>query len=102
MVDTEIRFLRSGSLAEQILHGELLDILAGGICIFLDDSLQPSDKILIEVRAAGKRCFNLTAEVIWIETADNSRERVGCELCVNLTLKQDRLLLQCAAPPAAT
>ena len=95
--ETEIRFLRAESSADEILHGELLDVSATGIRVLLDDPLELSDRILVEVRGPGNRCFNLTAQVIWLERHGDHRQLVGCELCVELTAKQRALLQKLSA-----
>ncbi len=89
----QIRFLRSGETVEAVLHGELLDVSQSGIQMLFDEELKDSEKLLIEVRDAEDRCFNLTAKVVWCESMENdNRFRVGCELSIELTRTQYALL----------
>ena len=94
---TGIRFLRAGNAGEQILHGKLLDVSSVGISFLLDERPQPSETLLVEARGENGHCFNLTAQVVWIESTDNDRFRVGCELRVELTDRRRRLLEEIAA-----
>ncbi len=99
-LESEIRFLRAGASADQILHGDLIDVSPAGLQLLLDEVLQPTDRILVEVRCADDCCFNLTAEVIWVDTGDANRQRTGCELCVKLSRKQRQTLQQFVAAAA--
>jgi hypothetical protein len=94
---TCIRFLRAGNDGEQILHGKLLDVSSVGIRFLFDERPQPSETVLVEARGENGHCFNLTAKVVWIESTDDDRFRVGCELRVELTEGQRRLLEEIAA-----
>jgi len=95
-----IRFLRAGSSTEQILSGELLDVSASGIRIALDEPLAAGEKVLVEVRDHEERCFNMTAEAVWVELLEDGRHQVGCELCVDLSDRQLRTLKRFAAAHA--
>ena len=90
--EARIRFLRAGTSTDEILAGELLDASVTGVRLLLEEQLLPTEKLLIEVRDGGNRCFNLTAEVVWSEPAGDHHYRVGCELCVELSAKQHALL----------
>ena len=94
--EAEVRFLRVGDPANEVLHGELLDASVGGFRILFDDYLSPTDRILVEVTCANEHCFNLSAEVIWVEETQQGLQRVGCELSADLNPKQHKLLQQCA------
>ena len=100
ILESEIRFLRAGASADEILHGELIDVSPAGLKMLLDEALKPTDRILVEVRCADDCCFNLTAEVIWVDTGDDDRQRTGCELCVKLSRKQRRTLQRFVAAAA--
>jgi hypothetical protein len=97
-----VRFLRVGGAADRVLAGELLDVSTTGIRLRLQEELQPADAILVEVRDAENRCFNLSAEVVWIERETGDTQEVGCELRLDLTPKQYSLLKELAADPAST
>ena len=94
---TCIRFLRAGHAGDQILHGKLIDVSSAGIRFLFDERPQPAETVLIEARGGNGHCFNLTAQVVWIESTDDDRFRVGCELRVELTDRQRRLLEEIAA-----
>lgn len=93
---TGIRFVRAGTPIREILRGEILDVSATGICLLLKDRLELADRMLVEVRGLEQRCFNLTAEVVWVERDPGGRYRTGCELRVPLTDKQQDMLQQFA------
>lgn len=90
-----VRFLRSASHSRHVLEGELLDASRTGIQLLLDEELNPSETVLIELWGDMENCFNLSAEVIWSEVAEHERYRVGCELRVDLSAKQFRMLKDC-------
>lgn len=97
--EARIRFLRAGTSTDEILGGELIDASITGVRLLLQDQLLPTEKLLIEVHDDQNRCFNLTAEVVWSETADEHYYRVGCELCVELSAKQHAMLNRLATVP---
>ena len=100
-LEAGVRFLRVGEPANEVLHGELLDASVGGFRILFDDYLLPTDRILVEVNCANERCFNVSAQVIWVEETQQGRQRVGCELSADLTPKQHKLLQQFATASTA-
>ena len=89
-----VRFLRAGTSAGEVLHGELFDVSASGIRILFEESLRVSEKLLVEIRDEKYCCLSLTAQVVWVESTEDGRHRVGCELCVELSSKQYSLLKQ--------
>lgn len=96
-----VRFLRAGSSLNEVLHGQLLDASATGIRVLLEEPLEESEKLLVEVRTAQDHCFNLMVEVIWAEVTED-RFHVGCELCVELSSRQHALLKQLVADVSST
>lgn len=92
-----VRFLKAGSTAEHVLNGRLLDASSSGIRVLLNDKLQESDRILVEVKYAEDGCFNVLAEVIWVEAEENSMFQTGCELTADLTKKQHQMLQEFAS-----
>ena len=77
--------------------GKLIDVSSAGIRFVFDERPQPAETVLIEARGENGHCFNLTAQVVWIESTDDDRFRVGCELRAELTESQRRLLEEIAA-----
>ena len=94
-----IRFLRAGSTADEVLPAELLDVSHTGVSISLDRPLIRGECILVEVRDGEKNCFNLSAQVVWVESNPDDQHHVGCELRVELTRKQFVLLRELVAVP---
>jgi len=90
-----VRFLRSGSESRDVLQGELLDASRSGIQLLLDEQLHEAETMLIELWADQENCFNLSADVVWSVPAECDRYRVGCELRVDLSQRQFRLLKSC-------
>jgi exoribonuclease II len=93
-----VRFLRSGQSGNTVLTGEILDVSQCGIRLALDDEIENGQKLLIEVRDATDHRMNLTATIVWIDSLDDSRLQVGCELAVELLPNQQDLLMSLAAP----
>jgi hypothetical protein len=90
--------LRGG---DELLHAEILDVSAGGLRFLSDRPIEPTEKLLIEVREPSGRCFNLTAVVPWTAPNDNGMWLIGCELRLPLTTLQLALLRKLvAATPA--
>jgi len=83
-----VRFLRSGSESRDVLQGELLDASRS-------EQLHEAETMLIELWADQENCFNLSADVVWSVPAECDRYRVGCELRVDLSQRQFRLLKSC-------
>ena len=101
-VEAGIRFLRAEHSAGQVLKGELSDVSATGVRILLEALLAVGEKVLIEVREDDERCFNMTAETVWVETLSDGRHQVGCELRVDLNARQLRTLKKLAAVHAVS
>ena len=100
--DAPIRFLRAATTtAECVLEGELLDASSSGVRLLLGGRLEVGEKLLVEVRDGDRGCFNLTAEVVWCEPADDDRFEVGCNLCVDLSARQFDYLQRLSAREAA-
>lgn len=97
--EAQIRFLRAGPSADEVLHGELFDVSASGIRILLPQPLDESEKLLVEVRDAENQCFNLTAKVVWDRPDAHGKHQIGCELLVDLSERQLDLLKQLALAP---
>ena len=93
-----VRFLCSGQTGNDVLSGELLDVSQCGIRLALDDEIENGQKLLIEVRDATDHRMNLTATVVWVDSLDDSRLQVGCELAVELLPSQQDLLMSLVAP----
>jgi hypothetical protein len=89
---TGLRFLRAGTNSQEILHGELLDVSPIGVRLKLDEELLVTEKLLVEILDEENRCCNLTAAVIWSEKSDDQKFLTGCELSVELTKTQQKLL----------
>jgi len=92
-----VRFLKAGATADQVLHGRLLDASMSGIRVLLTERLVTSDRILVEVNYAEDRCFNIMADVIWVEAEDDGMFRTGCEISADLTKKQHQMLQKFAS-----
>ncbi|NOX54621.1 MAG: PilZ domain-containing protein [Planctomycetes bacterium] len=95
--EAPIRFLRSVNGGMEVLSGELMDVSASGIRILLDKALEQGERILVEVRLSSGECFNLSAQVVWVEHQPDRRCLVGCELQVDLTKRQFARLRALAA-----
>ena len=80
--EAQIRFLRSSTSTDEVLHGKLLDASTTGLRLLLDDRPQTSDTLLIEARKSEGDGFNLSAQVVWTEPSDGGRFHVGCKLYV--------------------
>ena len=102
VLEAQIRFLKAGASVDDALCGELLDVSAAGLRMVLDEPLNLGDTILVEVRPQDERCFNFTARVVWSEPHDSDRHRVGCELRVELTPKQWKVLEQISSESTQT
>ena len=85
---TGIRFLRAGSVADNAVQAELLDVSHSGVRIALQQPLIRGENLLIEIRDTDGKCFNLSAQVVWVDNLLDTEHRVGCELRVALTRKQ--------------
>lgn len=90
---TEVSLLRSGSSSNrEPLSGLLYDISSDGIRILLEIPLSIGESLLVQVHNAGEHLFNTTAKVIWQEQEPTGKYTTGCELCVQLTQKQEKNL----------
>ncbi len=87
-VPAPIRFLREQDGKTHVLSGQLVDASPTGVRILLDSALEQEERILIEVRGGQGECFNLAADVVWVEHQPDRRCLVGCELRVDLTKRQ--------------
>lgn len=87
-----IRFLRGGDNADEVLAAELVDVSHTGVRIQSDESLVPGERIVVEIRDEETHCFNLSAQVVWVESEPFDRHCVGCELRVELSRRQFSLL----------
>ena len=96
----ELRFLRSGPAAHEVLEAELCDVSATGVRLTLDADLNPGDTVLMELRGEQERCLNLAAQVVWIEPGIERRHQVGCELRLELTRGQQSFLREFIVPRA--
>lgn len=90
----QVRFLRAGENADEVLAAELVDVSHTGVRIQSDDPLIPGERIVVEVRDEEKHCFNLSAQVVWVESEPFDKHCVGCELRVELSRRQFSLLQQ--------
>jgi hypothetical protein len=82
--EAAIRFLRAGGEIPEVLPGELLDVSATGVRLLLDGPLAEGDRLMIEIRDEDRRCVNLAADVVWVESTGGCF-RIGCQLPVSLT-----------------
>jgi len=99
--EAPIRFLRANEGAVEVLSGELMDVSASGIRILLDSALEQGARLLVEVRPTKGECFNLSAQVVWVEHQPDRRCLIGCELQVELTKRQFARLRALAAETSA-
>lgn len=92
-LSSSVRFLRAGTDVDDVLPAELVDVSHTGLRIDLDTPLFQGECILIEVRDSNQHCFNLSAQVVWVEHSPTSApHRVGCELRVELSRRQLMLM----------
>lgn len=90
---TEVSLLRSGSTSgREPLNGILHDVSLDGIRILIDIPLSIGESLLVQVHNAGEHLFNTTAKVVWQEQEPTGKFTTGCELCVQLTQKQEKNL----------
>jgi len=89
-----VRFLRAGVNADEVLAAELVDVSHTGVRIESDEPLVPGERIVVEIRDDEKHCFNLSAQVVWVDSEPLDRHCVGCELRVELSRRQFSLLQQ--------
>lgn len=90
---TEVSLLRSGSSSSrEPLNGILHDISSEGIRILLEIPLSIGESLLVQVHNAGEHLFNTTAKVVWQGQEPTGKYTTGCELCVQLTQKQEKTL----------
>ncbi len=83
-----LRLLRSGLNDHEVLDGELRDVSKTGVRVETDRPLTLGERVLVEIREPGQRCFNLPAEVVWVEAGAKRHHSVGCELRLDMTRKQ--------------
>ena len=82
---TQLRLLRSGAAAGEVLYGELSDVSSSGLRFVLDEPLELSENLVIEIRDPDDNCVNLIAKVVWVQTQPDAQHRIGCELPVELS-----------------
>jgi hypothetical protein len=97
---SRLRLLRSGLNDHEVLAGELQDVSPTGVRLETDRALNLGERVLVEIRETGKRCFNLPAEVVWVDSKAGRRPAIGCELRLDMTRKQFALLRDMVAKPA--
>lgn len=90
--NSQLRLLRSGLNDHEVFDGELRDVSKTGVRLETDRPLTLGERVLVEIREPGQRCFNLPAEVVWVEAGAKRHHSVGCELRLDLTRKQFGLL----------
>jgi len=88
----QVRFLRAGNNADEVLAAELVDVSHTCVRIQSDEPLVPGERIVVEIRDEETHCFNLSAQVMWVDSEPLDRHCVGCELRVELSRKQFSLL----------
>lgn len=96
-----VRFLRGGLNADEVLAAELADVSHTGLRIQVDEPLVPGEPIVVEVRDEEGKCFNLLAQIVWVESEPEDRHCVGCELRVELNRRQFALLQRLVGMPTA-
>lgn len=99
--NSQLRLLRSGLNDHEVLAGELRDVSATGVRLETDRPLRLGERVLVEIREPGQRCFNLPAEVVWVERGAKRNHAVGCELRVDMTRKQFARLREMVSSPDA-
>jgi hypothetical protein len=85
---SQLRLLRSGLNVDEVLAAELCDVSKCGVRLETDRPLNLGERLLVEIREPGHRCFNLPAEVVWVEGGAKRSHAVGCELRLEMTRRQ--------------
>lgn len=95
-----IRSLRSANRM-QCVPGTLLEASMSGVRLWLSEHIPEGERLLIEIRPEGESTLNLTVVVVWNDILDDSTSIAGCELCVEMPLRQYNLLKTLAAESVA-
>lgn len=88
----EVRLLRAKAHGTQILHGHLVDASVYDIRVCVHEALQPTDRVLLEIRDESGVFFNLTASVARVDASAAGEHTAGCELAIPMTNAQLRLV----------
>jgi hypothetical protein len=94
-----LRLLRSGLNDHEVLDGELRHGSKTGVPLETDRPLTLGERVLVEIREPGQRCFNLPAEVVWVGRGAKRHHVVGCELRLDMTRKQFARLRDMVSAP---
>lgn len=95
-----VRFLRAGDNPDDVLAAELVDVSHTGVRIQSDEPLIPGERIVVEIRDDESHCFNLSAQVVWVESEPFDRHCIGCELRVELSRRQFSVLQRLLSVPS--
>jgi len=98
-LNTTVRFLRSGAAPHEVLTARVLDVSPTGVRIELDEPLILGECVLIEIRESDRHSVNLSAQVVWVASAEDNQHSVGCELRVELARKQFLMLQELVSTP---
>lgn len=90
-VSRDVRFVRSGLHAGEVVAAELQDVSTTGLRIISESPLVVGETLQIDVDGGDYRC-HVTGDVVWIERTLDGAYNIGCELRTELSRRQMDLL----------
>ena len=96
-----VRFLRAATDGPEVIDGDVIEASLTGMRVILDKPVRKNEQLLVEVNSDFHGGFNVTAQIMWVETTPEDCYIAGCEFCSILSLKQRAQLQRLAEMAAA-
>ena len=87
-VTAGVRFLRAADDGPDVIDGDVMEASLTGMRVVLDQPVRKNEQLLVEVTSEFHGGFNVTAQIMWVESTPEECYIAGCEFCSILSLKQ--------------
>ncbi|MBC7816704.1 MAG: PilZ domain-containing protein [Planctomycetaceae bacterium] len=87
-VTANVRFLRAAADGPDVIDGDVMEASLTGMRVVLDKPVRKNEQLLVEVTSELHGGFNITAQIMWVESTPEDCYIAGCEFCSILSLKQ--------------
>ena len=87
-VTAGVRFLRAADDGPDVIDGDVMEASLTGMRVILDQPVRKNEQLLVEVTSDFHGGFNVTAQIMWVESTPEEYYIAGCEFCSILSLKQ--------------
>lgn len=100
-VAASVRFLRANDDEPDVIDGDVIEASLTGMRVVLNQPVRKNEQLLVEVTSEFHGGFNVTAQIMWVESTPEGSYIAGCEFCSILSLKQRAQLQRLAELAAA-